>query len=105
MCNVAAPLWCNDVCERLLCSAFAVAHLRMTVPCGGACPPQRDVVQNRHVVANHRRLPDDDASGMVKQDSMTNPCRRVYVNVENLFDVEDKQSDVAYSWQHGAGLD
>ena len=44
---------------------------------------ERDAMQQRAIVADHRRLADDDASGMVEHDALADARRRMNVDLQN----------------------
>ncbi|CAI0543814.1 unnamed protein product [Linum tenue] len=64
----------------------AIADLRVPVAASFPRSTERDVVQDRHVVPNHRRLAHDHPRGVVEQNPLPDPRRRVNVDGENVGD-------------------
>lgn len=56
-----------------------VAH-----PLASATAPKGDMVQHRHIVANHSSLTNHHASGMINQNTFAKLGSRVNVNVQHL---------------------
>src|SRR5690606_11732690 len=64
----------------------AIANLGVAVTAGLAGSAERDAMQDRDVVLDHRRLADDETGGVVEEDALADARRRVDVG-----------------WEHGGG--
>ncbi|CAA6666091.1 unnamed protein product [Spirodela intermedia] len=62
----------------------AVADLGMPVADSLSRPAERDVMENGHVVADDGGLADDDPGGVVEEDPLADPRRRVDVDGEHV---------------------
>ncbi|WVZ17532.1 hypothetical protein V8G54_010514 [Vigna mungo] len=70
------------------CSTSANKHpipnLGMPVTTNLASPAQCNMVQNGYIVPNHRCLPHHHPSGMIKQNPLPNPRRRVNIHRKHI---------------------
>src|SRR3974390_654330 len=71
----------EDFCTRA--DHHAVADFRMTVLMLLAGAAEGNVMQDRHVVVDHRRLADDEPRGMVEEDAAADARGRIDVALEN----------------------
>ena len=74
-----------DIAEHFGAGAdqHAAADFRMAVADLLAGAAERHALQDRHVVLDDRRLADHQAGGMVEEDALADPRRRIDVDVEN----------------------
>src|SRR5690606_5163092 len=74
-----------DIAEDLGAGAdqHAVANLGMPVAAGLAGAAERDTMQDRDVILDDRRLADDEARGMVEENTLADARGRVDVSLEN----------------------
>src|SRR5690606_7191092 len=56
---------------------------RMTVAAFLASPAERDIVQDRDIVANRRRLTDNKAGGVIEEDALADPGGRIDIRLEH----------------------
>ena len=61
----------------------ARANLGVAVAALVASAPKRNAMQERAIVADHRRLADDDAGGVIEHDAVADPRGGVDVDLEN----------------------
>ena len=61
----------------------AFTDLRMTVTMLLTGPAERDVLQDRDIVLDHRGLADDDTRCVVKHDATSDTRRRVNIDTED----------------------
>ena len=74
-------------------------NFRMAIAAGFPGTAQGNRLQDRDVVFNHRRFPDNDTGGVVEHDPAANLRRRVNINLKrhgNLVLQEDRQRAAAF---------
>lgn len=70
-----------------------VSDLRVPIPALLPRPSQRHVMQNRHIIPHHRRLPDHDRGGVIEENTRPDLGPGVEVHREGFRDsVLDQQS-------------
>src|SRR6266567_565669 len=71
----------DDLCARA--EHDAAPNLGMAVAPILAGAPERDIVENRNIVLDHRGLPDHQAGGVIEEDATADRRRRMDVGLKH----------------------